>query len=801
MRACFSAMLMAGTALGLPSPAWAQDGQAVVASPADQAEQNASAPTGASDIIVTAQGRAQRLQDVPVAVSVISGAELERSNLRSLQDVTERLPNVKIVNGTNADGLNIRGVGSGQNTGFEQAVGTFVDGVYRGRSRATRAALFDLERVEVLKGPQTTFFGNNAIAGALNISTKKPGNQFEYNATALYGDFGEYNIEGGVSVPLSDRLSVRVAGRASGMNGYVRDDTLGQDGPRMRDYLGRIAIRFEPSDNFRSDLRFDIGRNRNRNAFAGEIVDCPPPPGYPPASAQGNVCGLALAFNPGLDDDFNYKSLAQKTFFNYDFKEVAWTNVIGLGAHSLTAITSYFKHDNQALLQLIPVPYLPENVGLPFANGGLLPTANYETFNQFSQEIRLQSPTGGKIEYMAGGYYSHGDLSVTNHTGFFMVPFFLIPGAPAEIRPADGVGGVVNMDQTDNNYSVFGSLTWHPIDPLRVNFGIRYTSVTKKGQRSLPLGSNTDRELGLSTFRPYSLPTQSFIAAVLGANQLDFAQSKRTDDALMPSVSVQYTLAPDIMTYASYTRGFKAGGFDASSSGTTFDPETVDAYEIGLKSQLLDRRLTLNLTGFWSNYKDLQETTIKFIGSSQAQTIISVVANAGKARVRGLEFNTRLRVNDFITLNGDVGYLDATYQNFPNGTCTVLQNTTVPNCVQDMGGKRRAFSPKWSGNVGANISVPVGNLVLSADPSLYFTSKYFQSATADPLLEQKGYAKVDLRIGIGAEDKRWELAVVGKNLFDKKTAYWREAVPTSPGSVNYFGDRPRSIAVQVTIRN
>jgi iron complex outermembrane receptor protein len=797
MKRSMTVAMLAGTAIGLSVPAWAQDAATTASATTDKPQPEL--PIG--DIVVTAQRRSQRLQDVPIAVSVVAGADLERSNLRSLQDVTERLPNVKIVSGTNADALNIRGVGSGQNAGFEQSVGTFVDGVYRGRSRATRAALFDLERVEVLKGPQTTFFGNNAIAGALNITTKKPGDQLEYNATALYGEDGEFNLEGGVSTPLTDTLSVRVAGRYSGINGYVYNSTLTEDSGRMRDYLGRASIRFEPSATVRSDLRFDIGRNRNRNAFAGELVGCPPPAGYPPAAAQGNVCGLALAFNPGLDDRFNNRAVGEDSFFNYDFKEVAWTNSIGLGRHTLTTITSYFDHDTRMLLQLIPVPYLPSNVGLPFVNGGLLPTANYEKYHSFSQEVRLQSPTGGTFEYMIGAYYSHTYLNAINHTGFFIVPFALIPGAPSEILPTDGVSGTPTLRETDNNYSVFGSLTWHPIEPLKVNLGLRYMTVTKDATRSLIFGRGADRALGLENFRPYTLPTQAFIAAVLGGNQANYAQPKRTDDAVMPSVNVQYTLAPDIMTYASYTRGFKAGGFDASSTGTTFDPEFVNAYEVGLKSQFFDRRLTLNLAGFWSEYRDLQETTIKFVGSGQAQTIISVVANAGKARVRGAEFNARLRVSDVLTLTGDVGYLDATYQDFPNGSCTILQNTQTPNCVQDLSGKRRAFSPKWSGNLRASFAVPVGGLVATADPGLYFTSRYFQSATADPLLVQKGYAKVDLRLGVGPADKRWELAVVGKNLFDKRTAYLREAVPTSPGTVNFYGDRPRSVAVQISIRN
>jgi outer membrane receptor protein involved in Fe transport len=180
------------------------------------------------EVVVTAQRREQRLQDVPVAVSVVSGESLERGNLRTLEDIGTRLPNVKITSGPLVDQINIRGVGSGQNAGFEQSGATFVDGIYRSRSRSTHAALFDVERVEVLKGPQTTFFGANAIAGAINITTRVPDNTFAANGSALYSPSDdEYNVEGGVTLPMSDTFSVRVAARLSGLNGYIDNDLSG----------------------------------------------------------------------------------------------------------------------------------------------------------------------------------------------------------------------------------------------------------------------------------------------------------------------------------------------------------------------------------------------------------------------------------------------------------------------------------------------------------------------------------------------------------------------------------------------
>ncbi|SCW94420.1 TonB-dependent Receptor Plug Domain [Sphingobium faniae] len=231
LGASFSSLLAMGT-----TAAYAQETQANDLVASDQ--------TG--DIVVTAQGRSQQLRDVPVSVSVTSGDSLAQNNIVSLQELSTRLPNIRVSAGPASNILTIRGVGSGLNMGFEQSVGTFVDGVYRGRSRSTAAALFDLDRVEVLRGPQSTFFGNNVIAGALNIASRKPSRNFGANATALYSPSdGEYSIEAGVDLPASDALSVRLAGKILGMDGYVKNIARPHYGPRNRDGLARASLRWE----------------------------------------------------------------------------------------------------------------------------------------------------------------------------------------------------------------------------------------------------------------------------------------------------------------------------------------------------------------------------------------------------------------------------------------------------------------------------------------------------------------------------------------------------------------------------
>ncbi|MEH6755919.1 MAG: TonB-dependent receptor [Parasphingorhabdus sp.] len=761
---------------------------------AQDADTQGAAVFDPNEIVVTARGREQRLQDVPVAVSVVSGAELERADLRSLQDVTARLPNVRINNGTNTDVLVVRGVGSGANVGFEQAVGTFVDGVYRGRSRATRAALFDLDRVEVLRGPQTTFFGHNAVAGALNIVTRKPGGDFTANASALYElEQGEYSLEAGVTAPLSDSLSVRIAGRLSGMDGFVANPTLGREGPRMRDAIGRISVRFEPTDNFRSDVRVDMARLRSRDAFPGEIVGCPPPVAY---GGAGLACGQLLA--SGTESNFDYSASGRETYFNYNYTEAAWTNTLDFSGMTLTSITSYFEHDNDAKIQLIPTP----NVG--FGGSGILPTRNLEDYEQFSQELRLQSDAGNSIDWMVGGYYANGKLDARNRTGFHFVPFVLIvPGLTAPLAPNSPVGGRPTLSQKDDVYSVFGSLTWRASDALRFNAAARYSMVKKQGNRTMTWGL-IDGELGGSdgeAFTPFSAADQLLIGNNRGVSMTDYPITSRSDDKFMPSIGVEYDVASDVMAYATYSFGFKAGGFDASAQGGIYGPETVNAYELGLKGSFASGLGTFSLAAFRSDYSDLQETTILFTGTGASQRITAVTANAAGARVQGLELSGSIQAADWLRINADIGYLDAKYTDFPNASCTVLATAQSATCVQDMSGNRRGYAPEWSGTLSANMNVSLSDtLALRIDPSLFFSSSYFMSATADPLLSQDGFAKVDLRVGVGPEDRSWELAVISRNLTNKATSSFIAPLPTSNGATIVYPDRPRSIALAASFK-
>jgi outer membrane receptor protein involved in Fe transport len=743
-----------------------------------------------SDILVTAQRREQRQQDVPISITVVGGDTLAREGLLDLAAVADRQANVRITPGP-FDQLNIRGIGSSNNTGFEQSVATFVDGVYRSRPRAIRAALFDVEQVEILKGPQITFFGNNAIAGALNITTRKAGDTFEANATGLYGSHGEYNLEAGVSLPLAPSLSLRVAGRLSGLDGYVDNAFTGEEAPHERNRVGRASLAFNPGTGFRSDLRLDKGKIKARDFLPYELENCPPPAPFAP----GATCNSYLAANGGqVDDELNWQNNSPPGRLDYAFTEVGWTNSIDIGRFTLNAITGYFDHDTEYLQQLVPSP-IPGIGG-----GGQLPVFQREAFRQWSQEVRLVSPTGGFLEWQVGGFYSDTKMRNNGLTGFYFAPF----GASAPpFTAASPVSGRLTVSEDSTTTSVFGAATLNPADRLKINLGLRYSSVEKDAFRSLIYGTADARNPLPENFVAGSQTTSNTLNGILGSSNTNFPNPSRKDDKLMPSVGVQFEASPDLTAYATFSKGFKAGGYSGGSTGGDFGPETVDAYEVGIKGSLLDRTVTYALSAFRGDYSGLQESVSETLPSGSVRVS---VANAASARSQGLEFSGSVRLADWLSASTDLAYLDAVYLDYNAAPCSQLQTLVgaASGCInrrQDLSGKRRGYAPEWSGNLRLDANIPVGDMNVRLSPLMYFTSWYYQSSTADDLIRQSGFAKFDLRLGVGPQNESWEIALIGKNLTDKATAGFRQTVSGANGSVSALAERPRSIALQITFRN
>ena len=766
------------------SPAAAQ----ASSTPQEGGQVQDSVATG-EDIVVTAQRREQSLQDVPISVAVASGNALRTSQVSTLNDLGNRLSGVKINKAGASDSLNIRGVGSGFNAGFEQSVATFIDGVYVSRSQATRAGFLDVDRVEVLKGPQSTYFGANAIAGALSVVTRKPSQMLEGYASALYSPSdGEYDVQGAVGGPLSEKVSGRAALRVSGMNGYINNVRLNVDGPRNRDIQGRAALRYETPGTLDINWRVDYAHYNDKHAELQEILNCPPAAGY---GNPGAGC-LSVIAAGNADNTLNYRTSTSDSFFKLDSASSTLTAAWTFDRNTLTSTTGFYYHDLDRFTGS-PLQNVAGLTGITHSSG--LPITQHEKFRSISQELRLQSDKGGFLEYMLGLYYDNSNLKSSYSYGFYFAPFAARLGGlvPASTPIAQRVEG----DQDQENRSVFAAATLNFTPSLRLNLGARYSSIHKTNHRTSVVGVGDDfGEIPAGALLPAA--ASALFTSTVGFAAGDYALTSRTDDQFMPSANLQYNLTRDIMLYASFATGFKAGGWAIGNSRDMFGPETVKSYEAGIKAQWFDRRLTTNVTFFDSRYKGLQVSTTVL---NAAGVPVSAISNVGRSRSRGVEVEIGVRPATGLNLAANVGYLESNYLTYPNGPCTQLQIVAQPvGCTQNLTGKPTPYAPKWSGSVNGTYNFDLGSdLKAKLGAWLYFTGGYYQQASIDPILYQPHYAKLDLRAAIAGPADRWEVAILAKNVSDKVTAGYR-SVMTASNSVTALTDRARSIAFQVSTK-
>ena len=728
------------------------------------------------EIIVTARLREEDQQNVPVSAYVISD-RIENQALFSLSEISQVVSGVKFEPTGRSNEQYIRGIGSGNNASFNQSVALFTDGVYHGRSRTSgAAALLDLDRIEVLKGPQSTYFGNNAIAGAISLISRKPGDEFNASSRALYGDFEQYALEGAVGTRFGESFSMRVAAIGNGQSGYLRNVASGNDTPDEDNYAARVSMLFEPSENFDALLKLEGSQYDQKGGLVQQAEGCPPDARF----ATGPFCAALLAAGgpTGINNDNNAFPDGQTTeldtaegvlTLNYRFSERV----------TLTSISAYHTYDYNLQVAGNPSPT------------PLITAAVPEDFDQISQEIRLASDTDGPYDFLVGLYYLDEDLQARQDTNFL---FFPPPAALAAFGP---IGQRVDFSLPAKTYSLFGSAGMSVTDQLKVSAGLRASRVEKDINQSILYGTATQAYGGVV---PYADPTLQAVASTMTPFGIAGTQSaSRDDDAVTPSAQVQYTPAEGVMTYVSYARGFKAGGFNGvdlsgNPANLPYDPEYVDAYELGLKTQWREGRVTFNIAAFRSEYDDLQVVANTF-GPTGA--IVSAVRNAASAISQGAEVEFRWLPTANFQMRLEGTYLDAYYDSYTNAGPTQAQQRAGLR-IQDLSGQPTALAPELSGSLVGTYTQPIGsNFSLTTELSVFGSTDYFLggSGVNDDLLRQPGYARLDARVGFG--NQRWVFEVIGKNLTDESIRLAGSAVPTSLGSVIVSREAPRAILGQI----
>ena len=760
------AVLFAASALATPGIASAQDAASAESANKDQG--------GLEEIIVTAQKRAEGLSDVPISISAVSGKQVESYGQTNLEQISSSVPNLKITQTAIANRIAIRGIASGDNKGFEQSVAMFVDGVYYGRDQLSRLPLVDMERVEVLRGPQPTLFGKNAIAGAVNITTRSPTDEFEGSVSGLYEfNHKEFQLTGVLSGPLSDGIEARVVGYHRSMDGYFYNQELDRNEPNVDEYYFRGKLELDRGGPFAAELKLEYAdfemKGQPRDVFG----------------AVGNYNAVFQGpFFVSTDPDFvrednGYES-KNKVFgatLNADLE---------IGEHTLTSVSSLLDYKTREIVDV-------DFSGISFLDG----TNLREDYRQFSQELRLASPGGEAFNYIAGVYYQHAKLDVQDFTLFN--PTFLALGPPFS-----ALGDTSNdrdYAQKSDLVSAFAQGELSVTDQLRVTAGARFNHEKKSGSRSLAIVQG-----------PLSTAPAPVVAAVFRALNIEAhsISGKISEDSFNPMVNIQYDATDDLMLYASYAKGTKAGGFDIRSNSlptsTTvakpgafeFEDESADNFEAGLKYK--GRNVAFNLSVYRTDYKDLQVNI--FDG-----TLNFNVRNAAEARTQGVEADFRAALAPGLTVSGAVAYLDFKFSNFTDGQCYYLQ-TPGANGFCDYSGKRNALSPKWSGNLNVDYTTPVtSDMKVAFNVNADFSSSYIAAANLDPRTHQDGYVKLGARLALAEVDDRWVVALIGRNLTNQRILQTASSMPLATtitrnagNAYNGIVDRPRTIAVQLTGR-
>lgn len=763
------------------------------------------------EVIVTAQKRTESLRDVPISITAVSGEKIDDIGIIDLEELTQYMPNVTINNGAGTPNLYVRGVGSGTNAGFEQSVGMYIDGVYAGRGAlASVPTTMDLERVEILKGPQGILFGKNTVAGAVNITTAKPTEEFEGMVEALYeADHGQEQYNVVLSGPLTDSLSGRLAVRHDKMDGWWENVITRSEGRNDDLWYARGSLRWLATDTLEINAKYEHGDfdRRSRPTYVYQ------------SDFEGQMNAFGTVPFPMVGDrdrgagDVDGASTTKTDVFAVT---VDWD----LDFATLTSISAYSSYDSEGE---------PGNTDLSAVPG--LVRAKFEDYEQYSQEIRLVSPGGETIDWIAGAYYQQSKLDVSTRVD--AIDF--AQSGPISVPPlfADRPGLPGVFDQGSNSWAIFGQGTWNATETLRFSLGLRYNEETKDLDKET-FSDGLQLRFGDSTI-PINPINGQLIADV---RQHSFTGLSRDEDKWTYSGNVQWDVGEDTMLYASVSTGFKGGGYDEAYSGAgeeiriagfdgvptgevvpgadasilEYEEEEVLSYEIGAKMGLLDGAAELNIALFRMEYENLQTSSL--IGD------VFRVGNAGESISQGVEIDGRWRITERFTLGAAAAYLDAHYDQFTGATCTIPQAANPvnnPGCLgadgtniapgetgggQNLKDETLLFAPEWSANLNARYILPLSeNLLLVNSMDINYEDEFFSALDLDPNTKHNDATIINARIALTSVDRDWSVALIGKNLTDEKTTIWNQDVPFT-NSNSYFSlpSRPRTIAIQARYR-
>ncbi len=767
-----TAMLLCGAACGLatlaiPQAAWAQ----VQTDPLAPASSQPEAATG-STIVVTGRLRDQSVQDTPSSVVAVAGEELQSAGIVDIQSLATLIPNFQYATPPGAsDNLFVRGLGTtGSGPHFEPAVGQQINGIFTTRSRFGRMAFLDLAQVELLRGPQGAVTGKNTSLGLLNLVPNRPTDRFEASLFAGY-DFDNnegYEVEGVVSGPLSENVRARLAASYKDREGHIENIATGQTSPEPEDFTIRAMLDFDLGDRLSVELMGQYADGK-RTGQARELTACNNPAAVAAAFGVAEDCRLDgknsnVAFFDGVQipEQLDIEAAILSMTAHYELTD----------AITLTSITGYTDYDILDQFDSDLSPLASQTI------------ANAEGYEQFSQEVRFSGELAAGVDFIIGALYSEYDLDFLQEADFAVAP-----GAGTPLRRRQ------TAQQHNETYSAFADLSFELSPELTVSGGVRYISEDRAAtaaQNNLTIFTDTNqfaRCAGTDLDGSGLVDQANEFAGGAGFRICSDVSGKETDKDVTFNGNLQYRPIDGTMLYASFATGFKAGGFNLVSGLTqqiasttfSFEPETTTNYELGGRHEIDvgAADLVFNWTFYRLEIEDQQ------VSSNDPVIIAQRVTNAGEARSQGVEIDGSLRAGGF-RLGFSGAYTDAKYTEYLNAPCFTGQ-TAAQGCVggvQDRSGTDITNAPEWQGTGNLSYEFVLGNgMTLTPFAELEYRDGFFTDVDLDPRSIQDSFVKLNASITLAADDERWNIALVGRNLTD-------EIVQTFSGpttAVNAFG--------------
>ncbi len=720
---------------------------AVLAQDAPAARPVASA--GLEEITVTARRRVEELQDVPVAVSAFSSDELRLMQAEDLGGIQGSVPNLNLVQGrgsaTSAN-VYIRGIGQPDALQtFDPAVGIYLDDVFISRIQGALFNLYDVERIEVLRGPQGTLYGKNTIAGAIRLISKRPPDELAGDFELGYGDYDRIDAKAYVGGALTDTFGASFAGLYSTRDGIVTDPTTGREYNDIDTKAGRVILDFRPSD--RVDVTLATDYTRQRNALNLGRAEAP--------LLQVNLAGGVKVLQPAPTTPWQFD--ARTSFEGDEGQELDHAGValtVGVDLSDAWRVKSITAYRDLSADNYIDIDASEFELGDVFVGVDQ---------DQFSQEFQFLYDAGGRLSAVFGLYYLGEDI--VSHQEAYADDFLTLGPLPLTFLRT------VDDDLNTDSYAAFGQASWKFTDRLTGTLGLRYTNESKDYFRTTSTFSN--------------------FAALNG--KFDYTDDESWD-AVTPSFGIDWKVTDDSLLYASAGRGFKSGGFNgrANTPGETgaYDPEYVWTYELGSKNTFADGTMRLNGALFYSDYTDFQARVSEVVNPDTPSPSFSFpVLNAAALDIWGAEVELLWMPADGLTLQAQVGYLNADYAEF---TDTVRGPDGKP-VERDRSGDEPPFAPDWTGRVGVSYDFGLGEHgVLTLGTDVSYRGKAWLSVDNRDVLTQDSFTLMNAIAMWRSASGTWRASAGVRNLTDE--VYKTDAQEfSSVGNIQtaYYGD-PRT---------